>query len=177
MKYRVLIKGITLVSFVALISLFLLYRMGKFNSYFVEEEPAFQTSHNGGKIVSTTPESDSAWQLRLASSKSMVLIERSAINPSVKGAQVRTTRTTTPDRTGKERMSSSKSMVMVDYLNYDPFTIDQKKRAYLSGMLIYRFTYFQDSLRKISKPLPLSFQKMIDSMKFTYNSINWFDFK
>jgi hypothetical protein len=175
MKKITIIKAFTLLSFLFLIGIFLLYRVGKFDTYLFTEEPVIQSSHNGGKITTLTINSDSTRLTRLSSSKSMIITDRNRpLTPSARGVQITTARTTNPDSTYRARMSSSKSLVLIDN---DPFIINQKKRAYLSYMLTYRFTYFQDSLRKTSKPLPPSLQIMIDSMKFNHKNINWYNLK
>lgn len=173
MKKNAIIKAFTLLSFLVLISFFLLYRMGKFDTYFIDEEPTIQTSPNGGKITTSTTNYDSTKRTRLSSSKSIILTERDRpLTNTGKGATITTPRTTNPDSTYQARMSSSKSLVLIDN---DPFIINQKKREYLSYMLTYRFTYFQDSLRRVAKPLPKSLQIQLDSIKFNYKNINWFN--
>jgi hypothetical protein len=133
MKPAVFIKGLTLFSFILLISTFLLYRAGKFNAYLFDEEPVIQISHNGGKIL--------------------------------------TTRITGYDSIKQTRLSSSKSLVLTDN---DPISINKRKREYLTYMLIYRSEYFQDSLRKLAKPLPGTFLLKADSIRFDRKT-NWFN--
>ncbi|MBK6380798.1 MAG: hypothetical protein IPF72_14360 [Chitinophagaceae bacterium] len=70
MKHSQFIKGITLTCFVALIGSFLVYRSGRFNSFFSADETLVQSSHNGGKITTSgTVISDSTKTARLSSSK------------------------------------------------------------------------------------------------------------
>ena len=76
MKFRLFIKVITVLSFILLISSFLLYRTGKLNSWLINNEPIIQTSHNGGKVyVIRTTNYDTIIPSRLSSSKSLVLTD------------------------------------------------------------------------------------------------------
>jgi hypothetical protein len=81
MQQTKLTKGLTLLSFVTLISAFLLYRVGWFDRYLQNNNSAIQTSHNGGTI--NTPQNDTlkpikdtTQKLLLSSSKSVVLTDR-----------------------------------------------------------------------------------------------------
>jgi len=81
MRYPLLVKALTLLSFTFLISVFLLYREGRFNKYLLNESSSLQTSHNGGTITSnqgdsTKAKKDSLPQLLLSSSKSIILIDK-----------------------------------------------------------------------------------------------------
>jgi len=80
------IKALTLFSFISFLTAFLLYRTGYFDPYTTVEDPALQTSHNGGTITPAKPDSlvtmyklDSAQMLRLSSSKSIVLVDKNPI--------------------------------------------------------------------------------------------------
>ncbi|MFZ1370501.1 MAG: hypothetical protein WAR78_08960 [Ferruginibacter sp.] len=133
MKYNktVFIKGITLLSFMILISIFLLYRTGSFNSILFNTDPTIQTSPNGGKI------------------------------PAGKNT----------DTDKPLSMSSSKSLVLTDN---NPLHINKRKRDYLYYAIALRSEIFQDSLRKLAKPLPMLFQEKLDSIKLKDTNLFYF---
>ncbi len=177
MKHNLIIKGITLTCFITLIGIFLIYRSGRFNSFFSTDETPIQSSHNGGKITITrTTGYDSAQYAKISSSKSFMMNKNASIITNEKNKRLSSSKSLVmidddPILTSKKnsRLSSSKSIVMVDD---DPFIISQKKRAYLSYMLTYRPTYFQDSLRRSANTLPIWLQLKLDSIKL--NSKNWY---
>ncbi|GAB2807682.1 hypothetical protein [Ferruginibacter profundus] len=80
-KYSRFTKALTLFSFTFLISAFLLYRSGNFDTYFSANGASLQTSHYGGTIKAAMLDSvlhvamDSSERLMLYSSKSMVLLK------------------------------------------------------------------------------------------------------
>ena len=79
-----LIKSFTLLSFLFLITIFLLYRMGKFDTYLPGSQADLQSSPNGGTVNSSKKDSailkvDSAQMQILSSSKSMVVTDRKYI--------------------------------------------------------------------------------------------------
>ncbi len=76
-----LIKSFTLLSFLFLITIFLLYRMGKFDTYLPGSQADLQSSPNGGTVNYSKKDSvilkvDSAQMQILSSSKSMVVTDR-----------------------------------------------------------------------------------------------------
>jgi hypothetical protein len=76
-----LIKSLTLLSFMFLITTFLLYRMGKFDTYLPGSQTDLQSSPNGGTVNSQKKDSviikaDSAQLQILSSSKSMIVTNR-----------------------------------------------------------------------------------------------------
>ncbi len=80
MKHSKFIKAITLLSFVFFITLFLLYRTGKFDAFLSNEESPLQTfndniSHSS-KIDTLIPKKDSSQRLMFPSSKSIVLSDK-----------------------------------------------------------------------------------------------------
>jgi len=82
MKRSRFLQGFTLLSFLFLLTAFVLYRLGKFDNYLSSERSRFQTSPNGGNVVQeltdTIPRviSDSSARLLLSSSKSIVVAEK-----------------------------------------------------------------------------------------------------
>ncbi len=79
-----LTKSFALLSFLFLITTFLLYRMGKFDIYLPASQTDLQPSHNGGKVNYKKKDSvilkvDSAQMQLLSSSKSMVVTDRKFI--------------------------------------------------------------------------------------------------
>lgn len=81
MKPGTFIKRITLFGFVFLITVFLLYRIGRFNVFVNANSSPVQTSPNGAainpaKADTIKPIKDSSEKLRLSSSKSIVLTEK-----------------------------------------------------------------------------------------------------
>ena len=79
-----LIKSFTLLSFLFLITIFLLYRMGKFDTYLSGSQTDLQSSPNGGTVNYSKKDSvilkvDSAQMQILSSSKSMVVTDRKYI--------------------------------------------------------------------------------------------------
>jgi hypothetical protein len=81
MKRSKFIQGLTLLSFIFFLAAFVLYRMGKFDSYLYSNNSQFQTSPNGGNIgqgpTDTVPRKamDSV-KVMMYSTKSMVLIDK-----------------------------------------------------------------------------------------------------
>lgn len=115
MKSSVLIKSLTLLGFVSLVMVFIFYRMGKFDTYFLSNDAIIQNSSNGGTIVTastdtlTMKQKDSLRILMMSSSKSIILPE--------KGFQLRDTSKFKKKylKPGKTNMlSSSKSSLIVD---------------------------------------------------------------
>ena len=81
MNSRFFFKGLTLFGFVFLLTSFLLYRTGKFDSIINNSLSPLQTSPNGAAINAANadtlkPKNDTLEKLRLSSSKSIVLIEK-----------------------------------------------------------------------------------------------------
>ncbi|MGG9962911.1 hypothetical protein [Ferruginibacter sp. SUN106] len=81
-KHSRLVKALTLFSFIFLITAFLLYRTGSFETYLSGKGSDLQTSHNGGTIKPARLDSllpstmDSSERLMMYSSKSMVLVDK-----------------------------------------------------------------------------------------------------
>lgn len=131
MQHSTLTKALTLLSSAFLITAFLMYRAGSFNAPLSAKKSQLQTSPNGGTIKPgktdslVIPKMDSVSFLRMASSKSMVLIEPQpgfwdSIKPKRKTVSVKKTVT----------MSSSKSSIIftprIDF-NLDSIKFDIKK--------------------------------------------------
>ena len=82
MNYSPFIKSLALLSFVSLISIFILYRIDKLDALFKSEASPIQTSSNGGvvniaKADTLKPSTiDSLRSLRMSSSKSIVLFDK-----------------------------------------------------------------------------------------------------
>jgi len=78
MRKSNLIKGMTLLSAVSFVTIFLLYRVGKFDHYF--SSTSLQTSTNGGAMssnyIDTIPKIDSTQKIMLSSSKSIIIIDQ-----------------------------------------------------------------------------------------------------
>ena len=122
MKYPLLIKALTLLSFTFLISIFLLYREGRFNKYLQNEDSPMQTSHNGGTIASAKSDSskdkkDSMQLVLLSSSKSMILIDKKPLA----GGSLKTSKKTNRQLTTSGILSSSKSGVVFTPLSLTKF--------------------------------------------------------
>lgn len=119
MKYLGITKAATLILFISLISVFLLYRTGKLDKYFSQEKRSLQTSPNGGTINSAKkdtvvkPKMDSLDKLRMYSSKSMTLVDPKLFDtPLTWKKATKPTRSTKP-RKQTEVMSSSKSLILI----------------------------------------------------------------
>lgn len=115
MKRSKFIQGLTLLSFIFLLTAFVLYRMGKFDGYFSNSNSQYQTSPNGGSIgqqpTDTVPKraQDSSARLMLSSSKSMVLIDQKL---SPRDSIKLTKKLDSLRQHDKAMMSSSKSSVI-----------------------------------------------------------------
>lgn len=153
MKHSLFIKGITLTCFIALIGTFLIYRSGRFNSFFSADETLIQSSHNGGIITTSGAVIfDSTKTARLSSSKSMVITDNKLFTAPTRSSL----------RDVSPRMSSSKSLVITDN---DPLLIDKRKRDYLYYAISLRSELFQDSLRRSANALPAWLQFKLDSIR------------
>jgi hypothetical protein len=74
-------KGLTLLSSLSLVILFLLYRVGTFDKSDLSSQASLQTSHNGGNINPSTIDTpsakkDSVKPLMLSSSKVLILADK-----------------------------------------------------------------------------------------------------
>ena len=81
MKSGSFFKGLTLLGFIFLLTLFLFYRTGKFDAIINNSLSPLPTSPNGAamnvaKADTLKPKNDTLEKLRLSSSKSIVLIEK-----------------------------------------------------------------------------------------------------
>ena len=82
MNHSPFIKGLTLLSFLSLISIFILYRMDKLNGFFKSEASPIQTSPNGGAVNTAKADTmkpstiDSLRRLRMSSSKSILIFDK-----------------------------------------------------------------------------------------------------
>lgn len=86
MNKKTIFKGIALINFILLITVFLLYRNGSFDRYIYGNNERNLTSPNGGTPAKTSKDSiiiskkiDSSQSLRLSSSKSIVITEQSRL--------------------------------------------------------------------------------------------------
>jgi hypothetical protein len=83
MKSTILIKGLTLLSFLILIILFLLYRTGNLNIDLQKAQSPLQSFNNkiGDQSITDTliPKMDSTQRLMLSSSKSLILTKDNTI--------------------------------------------------------------------------------------------------
>lgn len=147
MKKSKFIKGLTLLSFVFFITFFLLYRVGKFDSYLSNKNPSLQASPNGGAInsmlIDTLPKIDSSERVMLSSTKSVIVInlKKYSFFDTLKKKKPRVVYVD-PTKTKEVRMSSSKSgkifspieppftyvPVYIDSITYDTLTRKFKKR-------------------------------------------------
>jgi hypothetical protein len=86
MSYTPLIKGLVLISFVSLISIFILYRMDRLNAFFKSEPSHIQASPNSDAFDSAKADTmqpstiDSLQKLRMSSSKSILIFDK---NPNL----------------------------------------------------------------------------------------------
>ncbi len=128
MKKLYLIKLITLLSSISLVTVFLLYRVGFFENLTIGEQNNLQTSHNGGKFNSlkvNTIENkkDSSKSLMLSSSKFMILTDKkSTFLDSLKKKSLKNKYPNNPT----EILSSSKSAIIFkpkQSFNLDSFRI------------------------------------------------------
>lgn len=71
-----LIKGLTLFSSTVLVGLFLLYRIGAFDHYFIAESELIQGSHNGGAVKSKFLIRDTTHMTMLSSSKVLIITDK-----------------------------------------------------------------------------------------------------
>lgn len=116
MNMKIIFKGLALINFVVLVTLFLLFRNGSFNKY-LNNNKIF-TSPNGGtptKISNDTSAQikDTIQRPRLSSSKSLVIIDNLRIeNDSSKITQ--DSIPFNPSEEDKTLMHSSKSGIIID---------------------------------------------------------------
>ena len=114
MRQSKLIKGVTLFSFLILITTFLLHRVGKFDTIPTNERSSLQTSCSEG-IINTSqgdtlgPKNDSLQKLMLPSSKVVILTDKKYSFPD---STKKKTRTSYPRPKKVEMMSSSKSGII-----------------------------------------------------------------
>lgn len=118
MNRKTIFKGIALLNFIVLITVFLLYRNGSFDRYIYGSNERNLTSPNGGTPAkvskdSTSKESDSLRNLRLASSKSMIIVDERKLRTDAVYIKPDTTK---PGLKPEEKrlMYSSKSGKIVD---------------------------------------------------------------
>jgi hypothetical protein len=118
MNRKTIFKGIALLNFIILITVFLLYRNGSLDHYIYGDNERNLTSPNGGtpaKISkdSTSKKMDSARSLRLSSSKSIVIIDDRKLRTEAFNLRFDSTKI----RSGTEEkriMYSSKSGLIVE---------------------------------------------------------------
>jgi hypothetical protein len=118
MTKKTIFKGIALINFIVLITVFLLYRNGSFDRYIYGANERNLTSPNGGTPAkvskdSATKKMDSLALLRLSSSKSIVVMDERKLRIETMKLQLDSTKI----RSGTEEkrlMYSSKSGLIVD---------------------------------------------------------------
>lgn len=111
------VKALALSSSMVLVTTFLLYRAGKLDSLFSSQEPAMQTSPNGGAMASnqvdTLPiKKDTAQKTMLPSSKVLILTDKKKYEITDTSKKKPKAKPINPKRT--TIMSSSKSAYMFE---------------------------------------------------------------
>lgn len=111
MQHSPFIKTVTLLSFLSLISVFIIYKGGYLDNFFDEEGSMLQTSTNGGNLsqnntIASTNDHAQKAETRLSSSKSIVITNNISFSSDTPPKQ-----TDTPTYTEEELklMQSSKS--------------------------------------------------------------------
>ncbi len=128
-----IIKSIALVNFFGLLTIFLMYRNGSFDSIIHNNTNNSLASPNGGTLTKSTKDSsvkktDSSKKQRLSSSKSLVLVDNMKFkNDTIK---VRLdSLTTKPSEEEKRLMYSSKSGIIIESKLFLPDSVNQKKKS------------------------------------------------
>lgn len=130
MNHSKLVKGLTLLIFVVLITLFLLYRTGKFDTYLTNSESFLQAIPTSSNQSDTSkPKMDSSQKLMMSSSKVLILTDkRTRFSDSIKN----TLKSDTFRLKEQVIMSSSKSAIIfkpptANKRNLDSLKLDTAK--------------------------------------------------
>lgn len=135
MNRKTIFKGIALLNFIILITVFLLYRNGSFDRYIYGANERNLTSPNGGTPAkvskeSTSKETDSLQNLRMASSKSMIIVDERKLRTDAIFIKLDTTKPSLKPEE-KRLMYSSKSGMMVEPKSF-PFDSSKVKQIKLT---------------------------------------------
>lgn len=130
MNKKTIFKGIALLNFIVLITVFLFYRNGSFDHYIYGANERNLTSPNGGtpaKISkdSTSKKNDSLEYLRMASSKSIIIVDERKLRTDQVKLFDSTKISSRPEE--KRFMYSSKSGKIVDPKSF-PFDSSKIKQ-------------------------------------------------
>lgn len=122
MQKSYFIKAFILLSFISLITLFLLYRTGKFDKYVLNERSELQSSPNGGFIPSNKKDTTKsknyfADKLRLSSSKFIILSDKT---PSFLDSAKKRIKLPYIQPPNEQMMSSSKSAIIFTPITFKP---------------------------------------------------------
>lgn len=125
-------KGITLLSSLSLVTLFLLYRIGAFDKSFLSSQGSLLTSHNGGNIISssmdtTKSKKDNTKPLMLSSSKVLILTD---IQPNLLDSLKKKPATYKYPKREIEILSSSKSTIIFKPKQIFKITLDSLNLKY-----------------------------------------------
>ena len=128
-----IIKGIALVNFFALLTIFLMYRNGSFDSFIHSGTKNSLASPNGGTLTKSTKDSsvkknDSLKKQRLSSSKSLVLVDNMKFNNDTIKAHSDSIVIKSSEEE-KRLMYSSKSGIIIESKMFLSDSLNQKKKS------------------------------------------------